>query len=111
VTSTDVLLSLASAAGLSHTSAGMAFADLLIDGHRETWPLRSNRFRSWLRQQYYERTWDAPTPSSMTLLTQIHEAPQATPNQAAQSVVVSAPNKTRRGARTATAVRATPRRC
>jgi hypothetical protein len=46
VTGTDVLLQVAGAAGLFHTSDGVAFADLMIEGHRETWPLRSNRFRA-----------------------------------------------------------------
>ena len=64
--STDVLLKVAGAAGLFHASDGTAFADLMIDGHRETWPLRSKRFRAWLRQQYYELSWDAPTPSAVT---------------------------------------------
>jgi hypothetical protein len=31
----------------------------MINGHRETWPIRSLRFRAWLRRQYYEGT-DAP---------------------------------------------------
>jgi len=30
---------------LFHTAAGTAFTDLVIDGHRETWPIRSKRFR------------------------------------------------------------------
>jgi hypothetical protein len=42
-----------------------AFADLTIDGHREICPLRSKRFQAWLRQQYYERTWDAPSPAAL----------------------------------------------
>jgi hypothetical protein len=41
---------------LFHTATGTAFADLLIDGHRETWPIRSKRFRGWLRRRYYEAT-------------------------------------------------------
>jgi hypothetical protein len=28
----------------------------MVDGHRETWPIRSKRFRGWLRRQYYEAT-------------------------------------------------------
>ena len=72
--STDVLLNVASAARLFHTSDGTPFADLMIDGHRETWPLRSKRFRAWLRQQYYERTWDAPTPSAMSAALNVLEA-------------------------------------
>src|SRR5262249_23229040 len=65
VSSTDVLLNIATAAGLFHVSDGTGFADLIMDGHRETWPLRSKRFQAWLRQQYYERTWDAPSPAAL----------------------------------------------
>jgi hypothetical protein len=32
---------------LFHTAAGAAFADVAGNGRRETWPLRSNRFRGW----------------------------------------------------------------
>jgi hypothetical protein len=65
VSSTDVLLNVATAARLFHASDGTGFADLIIDGHRETWPLRSKRFGAWLRQQYYERTWEAPSPAAL----------------------------------------------
>src|SRR5215510_9846630 len=41
---------------LFHTAAGTAFADIIVDGHRETWPIRSKRFRGWLRRRYYEAT-------------------------------------------------------
>jgi hypothetical protein len=36
---------------LFHTATGTAYADLQIDGHRETWPVHSKRFRSWLRRR------------------------------------------------------------
>ena len=65
MSSTDVLLNVATAARLFHASDGTGFADLSIDGHRETWPLRSKRFQAWLRQHYYERTWDAPSPAAL----------------------------------------------
>jgi hypothetical protein len=65
VSATDVLLNVATAARLFHASDGTSFADLIIDGHRETWPLRSKRFQTWLRQHYYERTWDAPSPAAL----------------------------------------------
>jgi hypothetical protein len=29
---------------LFHTAAGSAFADITVDDHRETWPIRSKRF-------------------------------------------------------------------
>jgi hypothetical protein len=51
---------------LFHTATGTAFADLLIDGHRETWPIRSLRFRSWLRRRYYEATGDAPNAAALS---------------------------------------------
>jgi hypothetical protein len=52
----DMLTHLAASAELFHTADGTAFADLMIDGHRETWPVPSIRVRSWLRQKYYEVT-------------------------------------------------------
>ena len=39
-----------------HTAAGVAYADLVTDGHRETWPIRSQRFRNWVRRCYYMAT-------------------------------------------------------
>jgi hypothetical protein len=42
--------------GLFHTPTGVAYADILVDGHRETWAIRSPRFRLWLRRRYYEAT-------------------------------------------------------
>jgi hypothetical protein len=74
VSSTDLLLNVATAAWLFHASDGTGFADLIIDGHRETWPLRSKRFQGWLRQQYYERTWDAPSPAALNAALNVLEA-------------------------------------
>ena len=53
---TDMLTQIAACEELFHTATGTAFADLLVDGHRETWPIRSKRFRGWLRRRYYEAT-------------------------------------------------------
>ena len=74
MSSTDLLLNVATAARLFHASDGTGFADLIIDGHRETWPLRSKRFGAWLRQQYYERTWDAPSPAALNAALNVLEA-------------------------------------
>jgi hypothetical protein len=41
---------------LFHSKTGVAFADILVNGHRETWPIRSKRFRGWLRRRFYEAT-------------------------------------------------------
>jgi hypothetical protein len=74
VSSTDVLLNIATAARLFHARDGTGFADLIIDGHRETWPLRGKRFDAWLRQQFYERTWDAPSPAALNAALNVLEA-------------------------------------
>jgi hypothetical protein len=68
------LLNVATDARLFHASDGTGFADLSIEGHRETWPLRSKRFQAWLRQQYYERTWDAPSPAALNAALNVLEA-------------------------------------
>jgi hypothetical protein len=60
-----MLLELAASAELFHTANSTAFADLMIDGHRETWPVRSLRFRSWLRRRYYQATAEAPSPAQL----------------------------------------------
>ena len=48
-----------------HTPTGVAFADLVTDGHRETWPIRSKRFRAWLRRSYYQATGAAASPAAI----------------------------------------------
>jgi hypothetical protein len=65
VTAAAMLTNLAARAELFHTDIGTAFADLVIDGHRETWPIRSLRFRAWLRRQHYEATGAAPSGSAI----------------------------------------------
>jgi hypothetical protein len=57
-----------------HTATGTAFADLTIDGHRETWPIRSERFRSWLRRQHYKATGDAPSAACLNSALNLLEA-------------------------------------
>jgi hypothetical protein len=54
----DVLIELASAATLFRTPAPDrdAFADIVVDGHRETHRVRGQAFRLWLRHRYFEKT-------------------------------------------------------
>ena len=61
----NLLPKLAVSPGLFHTANGTAFADLTIDGHRETWPIRSSRFRSWLRRSYYDVTSEAASAAAI----------------------------------------------
>src|SRR5471030_463781 len=59
---------------LFHTAGGTAFADIVIDGHRETWPVRSSRLRYWLRRLYYEATGDAPCAGAIRSALNLLEA-------------------------------------
>jgi hypothetical protein len=59
---------------LFHTATGTAFADLLVNGHRETWPIRSKRFRAWLRRCYYRASGDAASAAGMRSALNLLEA-------------------------------------
>ena len=48
----DVLMNLAGDAVLFHSADDTAYADVEINGHRETWAVRSRGFRRWLQNQY-----------------------------------------------------------
>jgi hypothetical protein len=50
---------------LFHTAPGTAFADIIIAGHRETWPIRSKRFRSFLRRCDYHATGEAASAAEL----------------------------------------------
>src|SRR6266480_2701543 len=59
---------------LFHTATGTAFADTLADGHRETWPIRSKRFRGWLRRRYYQATGGAASAAEIRSTLDLFEA-------------------------------------
>ena len=65
---------LAARSELFHTASGTAFADLMIDGHRETWPIRGARFRSWLKRCYYEVTGGVPSAAAIRSALDLLEA-------------------------------------
>src|SRR5262249_43617258 len=52
----DILIGLAQSAELFHSADGTGFADLDINGHRETWPIRAKGFRRWLARRLFEAT-------------------------------------------------------
>src|SRR5262249_37648738 len=54
--------------------AGTAFADITLDGHRETWPIRSKRFRGWLRRRYYRATGGAASAAEIRSALDLLEA-------------------------------------
>src|ERR1043165_6682941 len=57
-----------------HNPSGIAFADVVTDGHRETWPIRSKRFRTWVRRCYYRATGAAPNGTVVTSALDLREA-------------------------------------
>jgi hypothetical protein len=64
-TQANILIGLAQEADLFHAPDGSAFADININGHRETWPIRSSGFKDWLTRRYYEATGGAPSTEAM----------------------------------------------
>src|SRR5262249_42352732 len=70
-TQADILLGLAQAAELFHTADGTGFADIDIDGHRETWPVRSKSFRRWLVHRFFAET-NGAAPTSKRLRSPLH---------------------------------------
>jgi hypothetical protein len=48
------LVELAANAAFFHSPDGEAFATIPMEGHVETWPLRTKVFRRWLARQFYE---------------------------------------------------------
>ena len=61
----DVLVDIAEAAKLFRTADQVAFADIDIGGHRETWPIRSTGFSLWLRHRFFEKTKSAPNSEAV----------------------------------------------
>src|SRR5262249_1433981 len=59
---------------LFYTPSGVAFADFITEGHRETWPIRSKRFRIWLRRCYYRATGSAPSAAAIRAALDLLEA-------------------------------------
>jgi phage/plasmid primase-like uncharacterized protein len=63
----DVLLKLASRAKLFHNNDdGNGYADITVNGHRETWVINSQGFKRWLLGRYYHETGSAPSSNAMT---------------------------------------------
>jgi hypothetical protein len=65
VTQADILSKIAQSVGLFHTPDGTGFADLVINGHRETWPIRSKGFRHWLARRFFQVTKGIPNSEAL----------------------------------------------
>ena len=73
-TQADILIDLAGTAELFHSADGTAFADLDINGHRETWPVRTKGFKRWLARQFYEATDGAASSEALQSALNLVEA-------------------------------------
>ena len=73
-TQADVLIDLARTAELFHAPDGTGFADLDINGHRETWPIRAKGFRPWLARCFFEATQGAPSSEALQSALNVIEA-------------------------------------
>lgn len=70
----DLLIELAQEAELFHSPDATAFADLVVNGHRETWPVRTKGFRRWLARRYFEATGGAPNSEALQSAFNVMEA-------------------------------------
>jgi hypothetical protein len=73
-TQADILIGLAQTAELFHAPDGAGFADLNINGHRETWPIRAKGFRCWFARRFFEETGGAPSSEALQSALNVIEA-------------------------------------
>jgi hypothetical protein len=70
----DILVALAEAADLFCTRDEVAYADIEVNGHRETWPVVSRGFRRWLKRRYFEEQESAPNGEAVAAAIGVIEA-------------------------------------
>src|SRR5499433_2948052 len=70
----DILIGLAQSAELFHSADGTGFAELDINGHRETWPIRAKGFGRWLARRFFEATQGAPSSEALASALNVIEA-------------------------------------
>lgn len=74
ITASQSLAALVEPADLFHTPDGRGYATLQIDGHHETWPVRSKRFKAWLGRAYYATVRKPAPTQAMTETIALAEA-------------------------------------
>src|SRR5262245_9129428 len=71
----DVLVALAvSGSDLFHDPDSTAYADVTIGAHRETWPVRTKGFKSWLAKGFFDATGGAANSEAMQTALAVIEA-------------------------------------
>jgi len=73
-TQADILIDLAQTAELFHTPDSTGYADLDVNGHRETWPIRAKGFRRWLTRRFFEAMQSAPSSEALQSTLNVLEA-------------------------------------
>jgi hypothetical protein len=74
----DVLIQIATDdADLFHSSDMTGYADLKVNGHRETVPIKSKAFRRWLARQFYNMERSAPGSEATASALNVIEAKAA----------------------------------
>jgi hypothetical protein len=68
------LVRLAEVAEKFHDGEGAAYASVELDGHTETWPVKSRGFNLWLRREFYTAEHRAPSAQAMTDSSNLIEA-------------------------------------
>ena len=62
---------------LYHSADDTAYADVMIDGHRETYPVKGGQFKKYLRRQYFLITESAPRTEALSTVIGTAEAQAA----------------------------------
>jgi hypothetical protein len=70
----DVLIALAAEADLFHAADSTGYADFEVNGHRETWAIRSKMFKRWLARRFFEETGKAPNSEALQSALNVIEA-------------------------------------
>lgn len=67
LTDRETAARIASSADLFHSADGRAFASIDLNGHTETVPVRSRRFKSWLVLRFRELRGKAPSTDALSI--------------------------------------------
>jgi hypothetical protein len=70
----DILVALSEADELFQTPDGVAFADIEVNGHRETWAVQSKSYRRSLRRRFFAEFSGAPNSEAVAAAINVIEA-------------------------------------
>ncbi|MCL6634899.1 MAG: hypothetical protein K6T29_03930, partial [Peptococcaceae bacterium] len=65
-TQADALVSIGRRASLFHDDQQEPFARFEVEGHTETWPVKSKFFRRWLKYQYFQERGKSPNAEAVS---------------------------------------------